>query len=122
MGAAPAFLLIRAKIFDPDRFGAYAAATAALVDRLGGRYRVIGGNPELLEGVWPDGWRIVISEWPSREAALHFWNSPEYAAIRPLRAGAADAMVMLLDGLPSPDLDGQFPSFPPAGDSGLDAQ
>jgi uncharacterized protein (DUF1330 family) len=96
----PAFLFIRAKIHDRQRFQQYADATAALVDRMGGKYRVMGGNPELLEGEWNPEWRIVISEWQSRAQALAFWRSPEYAAIKPLREGIAEATVILLDGLP----------------------
>jgi uncharacterized protein (DUF1330 family) len=61
---------------------------------------VMGGNPELLEGEWNPEWRIVISEWQSRAQALAFWRSPEYAAIKPLREGIAEATVILLDGLP----------------------
>jgi uncharacterized protein (DUF1330 family) len=41
---------------------------------------------------------VVISEWPDRAAALAFWNSPEYAAIRVLRDGIADCNILLVEG------------------------
>jgi uncharacterized protein (DUF1330 family) len=98
--SSPAFLLIQAKISQPEQFGRYADAVQTIVARYGGSYRVLGGTQTLLEGHWPDGWRVVISEWPSREAALAFWHSPEYAEVQQLRLGAAEVTVMLLDGHP----------------------
>jgi uncharacterized protein (DUF1330 family) len=97
---SPAFLLIQAKISDRAQFSHYAAAVSALVAAMGGQYRVLGGEQTCLEGETAPGWRVVISEWPSRAAALAFWESPDYAALKPLRAGAADVTVQLLDGLP----------------------
>jgi uncharacterized protein (DUF1330 family) len=40
---------------------------------------------------------MVISEWPDRDAAKTFWNSPEYAEARKLREGVADVQVLLID-------------------------
>ncbi|MEA5420285.1 DUF1330 domain-containing protein [Spirulina sp. CCNP1310] len=95
---SPAFLLIHAQITHPAQFAAYAQAVQPLVQQFGGQYRVLGGEQITLEGETAAGWRVVISEWPSRSAALAFWHSPDYAAIRPLRDGAAVVRVQLLDG------------------------
>jgi uncharacterized protein (DUF1330 family) len=40
----------------------------------------------------------VIIEFPSKEAAVEFFHSPEYTAIRALRADAADARMYVVDG------------------------
>lgn len=96
-----AYLIVDAVIHDRAAFGAYADATAKLVPQFGGRYLVLGGGAmEGLEGAGFAG-RAVISEWPSREAALAFWHSPEYTAARKLREGICDASVTLVDGLPA---------------------
>lgn len=104
-----AYLIVNVIIHDRERFANYGKATAALVQRFGGRYLVLGGARETLEGEWPEG-KSVISEWPSREAALAFWHSPEYAEARKLRAGISDASVVLVEGFPPPSLTPTPPS------------
>lgn len=97
----PAYIFVNAVIHDPEKFRAYAIANAALVAKLGGKYLVLGDAGETLEGAVLVG-KKVISEWHSRGAALAYWHSPEYAAIRKLREGICDAQVMLLDSLVPP--------------------
>lgn len=94
----PAYMIINADVHDPARFGEYARTNAALVKRLGGRYLALGGARDVLEGTWPTG-KSVISEWPSREAALAYWHSDEYREVRKLREGICDAQVLLIDGV-----------------------
>jgi len=93
-----AYMIIRAKLSDPQKFGAYSAAMPAAVSAAGGEYLVLGGGPEWLEGE-SDGSTVVVSRWPSRETAQQFWHSPEYAEIKPLRAGCGEFEVVLVDGL-----------------------
>ncbi|WP_449465413.1 DUF1330 domain-containing protein [Stenotrophomonas humi] len=95
----PAYLIIEAHITDPQRFAAYARATPAVVARHGGHYLVMGGEQRCLEGEAAVVGRTVISCWPDRAAALAFWQSPEYAAIKPLRAGTGTFRVLLADGV-----------------------
>jgi uncharacterized protein (DUF1330 family) len=97
----PAYLFVNCTISDLARFREYAVANAALVAQMGGKYLVLGAEGEALEGAALVG-KKVISEWPSREAALAYWHSPEYAKIRLLRAGICDAQVMILDGFNPP--------------------
>lgn len=92
------YMIIEAVIHDLDRFAAYADATIKLVVKYGGRYRVLGGSKTFLEGDWGET-KIVISEWPSMEAAEQFWTSDDYAQAKKLRAGIADCKVMLSDTL-----------------------
>jgi uncharacterized protein (DUF1330 family) len=93
----PAYIFVNVTISDLAKFRAYGIANAALVATLGGKYLVLGSEGESLEGAALVG-KKVISEWPSREAALAYWHSPEYAEIRKLREGICDAQVMILDG------------------------
>jgi uncharacterized protein (DUF1330 family) len=97
-----AYLLVRCRIRDRDAFRRYAAAAAELTTRMGGRYLVRGGDVEVLEhglGTAAPDVAHVISQWPTRAAALGFWHSAEYAALRPVRADCADAEVTLLGGI-----------------------
>jgi uncharacterized protein (DUF1330 family) len=40
---------------------------------------------------------LLVSEWPSAEAARTFWNSEEYAAVQKLRKGAGQVQVLLAE-------------------------
>ena len=52
----------------------------------------------MLEGEH-DGRRLIVFEFPSMEALRAFWQSPEYAEVKRLRAGAAriDAWAVAAD-------------------------
>lgn len=95
----PAYMIAIAKLADRDRFLAgYAAAASKLVERFGGRYLLRGRTAKLLEGGFGDGASIVVSEWPDAESARRFWDSPDYAEVRKLRAGIAECQVLLIEG------------------------
>jgi uncharacterized protein (DUF1330 family) len=99
----PTYIFVNVSIHDPAKFRAYAEANAALVAKLGGKYLVLGSEGIALEGAALIG-KKVISEWPSRDAALAYWHSAEYAEIRKLREGICDAQVMMLDGIVPPHI------------------
>jgi uncharacterized protein (DUF1330 family) len=95
---ARCYMIVLGAFSDLDRFLAtYQAAVAPLIDAFGGRYILVGSGLEVLEGAFPGGGGGVISVWPDRDAALRFWNSPEYAAIKPLREGTGQFQVVLID-------------------------
>ena len=89
-------MFIQAEITDPQQFMEYAKRAPALIEKFGGRYRCMRGEVEQLEGN-PDNRKIVISEWPSMEAAQSFWNSDEYAELKKVREGAAEIDVNLVE-------------------------
>jgi uncharacterized protein (DUF1330 family) len=91
-------MIVLADISDREKFLAgYAPAAAALVERFGGRYILRGRGAMPLEGTLAPGQSVIISEWPDREAALRFWHSPEYAAVKKLRAGIAECQVTMVE-------------------------
>jgi uncharacterized protein (DUF1330 family) len=94
----PAYMIVTAKIKDRDAFiQGYGVAAAAMIGKFGGKYVLRGPGAELLEGEFGDGASMVISEWPDKESAKAFWNSPEYAEAKKLRDGVADVQVLLID-------------------------
>ena len=94
----PAYMIVTAKIADREAFiSGYGAAAGKLVEKFGGKYVLRGPGVKLLEGSFGDGASMVISEWPDTAAAEAFWNSPEYAEAKKLRAGAADCQVLLIE-------------------------
>lgn len=94
----PAYMIVTAKIADRDAFVAgYGAAAGALVEKFGGRYVLRAPGAELLEGGFGAGASMVVSEWPDKAAAHAFWESPDYAEVKKLRAGVADCQVLLIE-------------------------
>jgi uncharacterized protein (DUF1330 family) len=77
----------------------YMTEGPKILAQYGGKHLVAGGNALPLEGAWP--WKaIVASQWESREAALAFWNSPEYTALKVFREGTGDYQIAIVDCLP----------------------
>ena len=94
----PAYMIVTAKIKDRDAFiQGYGQAAGALVAKFGGRYLLRAPGAELLEGDFGAGSSMVISEWPDKETARRFWNSPEYGEVKKLREGIADCQVLLIE-------------------------
>lgn len=100
----PAYMIVTATISDRATFvNGYGKAAGALIEKFGGRYVLRGPGAELLEGDFGDGGSMVISEWPDKDAARAFWNSPEYTEAKKLREGIADCQVLLIE---APKLNG----------------
>jgi uncharacterized protein (DUF1330 family) len=93
-----AYLVAQVRIHDPEAYQRYREAVPPLVARFGGRFRARGGELEVLEGEWPLP-RLVIIEFQSRDAAHLFYDSPEYQKILPLRQGASEGNVVIVEGV-----------------------
>ena len=93
-----AYMLVRAVIHDREKFvNGYGAEAAKLVEKFGGKYLVRAPGALALEGINDQQNSVVISEWPSKEAAQNFWNSDEYQEVKKLREGIADCYVLLIE-------------------------
>jgi uncharacterized protein (DUF1330 family) len=93
-----AYMIVTAKISERDRFiNGYGKSAGAIVSQFGGRYILMGQGAELLEGEFGSGASMVISQWPDKETAKRFWNSPEYKEVKKLREGIADCQVLLIE-------------------------
>ncbi len=105
-----AYMIVTANISDRDRFiNGYGKSAGALVSKFGGRYILMGPGAELLEGSFGNGASMVISQWPDKETAKRFWNSPEYQEVKKLREGIADCQVLLIEApalTPAPQVPG----------------
>lgn len=83
-----AYIVATVTITDPVRFGNYVRAIAGLSERHGGEYLVRGKVSEVLEGAVDPDERIVVSRFPTADAARGYARSAEYLAGAALRAGA----------------------------------
>jgi len=97
----PAYLLVQGHVTDREGFKAYSAALPPIYRKYGGQYIALVPAPmvEVVEGE-PENRSVVIARFPTREDARAFWNSPEYAEAKKLRAGKGTFYVAILDGLP----------------------
>jgi uncharacterized protein (DUF1330 family) len=93
-------MVVQINITDPDKFAQYRAAVPGVVESFGGRYIARGAQVEVLEGNH-DGRRLVLFEFPSMDAIRRFWNSAEYAKVKPLRQNAAEIDVWAVAGVES---------------------
>ena len=89
-------------ISNPDEYKKYVAANAVPFRKYCAKFLTRGGKSEMVEGKLRS--RVVVLEFPSFEAALACYRSPEYAAAKKLREGASVADIAVLEGY-----DGQQP-------------
>ena len=90
----PVYVVSRLTIFDPAAMAEYQRDVIPLVHAFGGRYLVRGNEVEALEGTW-DHQRMVILEFQTREAALAWYHSEEYAPLKAKRQASGDAIILL---------------------------
>jgi len=97
-----AYIIAEVEVSDPETYATYRAQTPGVIARYGGRFIVRGGAAETLEGEREPA-RLVVIEFPDRDAARRFYDSPEYQAIIGLRQRAATSRVILVEGYEAPD-------------------
>ena len=95
-----AYFIVQLQITDPDGFREYAALVPPTIARYGGRYAVRGGEYEVVEGEWPER-RHVVLEFPTREQARAWYDSPEYAPLKAMRFAASEGNAILIEGYES---------------------
>ncbi|MFQ6398628.1 DUF1330 domain-containing protein [Nocardia sp. KC 131] len=95
-----AYLIVDAEQFDDERALEYRALAEASIYQYGGRYLVMGAEPEALAGTWPASRRMTVLEFPDK-ARLEQWHaSPEYTAAAEIRKTAIDVRMVIADGIP----------------------
>jgi uncharacterized protein (DUF1330 family) len=76
----------------------YVQNVTPMVERHGGRYLSRTGRIERLEGERTPAQIVLLVEWPSREAALNFYESEEYRPYRERRLSGAKNEFLLVAG------------------------
>ena len=95
-GARKGYWIGHVDVTDPEGYKPYMAADMAPLGKFGGRFLVRGGAREVVEGQVRG--RTVVLEFPSYEAALACYRSPDYQAAKQLREGKAEADLVVLEG------------------------
>lgn len=103
----PAFSIIDVDVRDGKGFGEYVVGHAPTIAAAGGAFLVAGATPRVVEGSWPQR-RMVVHQWPTAQAFLDWYASPAYAPWKRMRHAAAQANVILVQGLVA------APAMPPS--------
>ncbi len=93
----PAYIIGTIEVTDGARYREYMKVTPGIIARFGGKFIARGGEVVTLEGR-QETRRVVIIEFPNLDQAKAFFHSDEYAEAKKLRAGAATAEFLAIDG------------------------
>jgi uncharacterized protein (DUF1330 family) len=97
---AKGYWVVRVDITDPEKYKAYIAANAAPLKKYGARFLVRAGRSENPEGT--SRARNAVIEFPSYQAALDCWKSPEYQQAIKLRQPVSTADLVIIEGYEGP--------------------
>ncbi len=94
------YWIVRVDITDQEKYKAYVAANAEPLKKFGARFLVRAGRFENPEGT--SRMRNVVIEFPTYQAALDCWKSPEYQAAIKLRLPASTIDLVIIEGYEGP--------------------
>jgi uncharacterized protein (DUF1330 family) len=90
------YWIVRVDIRDMEQYKAYMAANAVPFKKFGARFLVRGGQTENPEG--SSRARNAVIEFPSYQAAVDCWHSPEYQAALKIREAVSTADLVIVEG------------------------
>jgi uncharacterized protein (DUF1330 family) len=86
------------EIFDQAKMEEYRKGVMPVVQQFGGRYVVVGGKVDLMEGTAQPSYPVMI-EFPSLEQAHRWYGSEEYRELKSLRLEAGRFNAVFVEGL-----------------------
>lgn len=89
--------VINAAVVDHELLDQYRATAKPSMAKYGGRMLAGANDAEIIEGQ-PFGTRVVVVEFPSREAFHAWYADPEYAGPLAMRLQATKGIALLVDG------------------------
>ncbi|HKX39557.1 MAG TPA: DUF1330 domain-containing protein [Burkholderiaceae bacterium] len=97
---AKGYWVARVDVADAEKYKAYVAANAIPFAKFGAHFLVRAGRFENPEGT--SRTRNVVIEFPSYQAALACWHSPEYQDAIKLRAPVSTIDLVIVEGYDGP--------------------
>lgn len=90
-----ALWIAHVKVLDPEAYGTYAELAGPAIAKHGGVFLARGGRYVQLEG--NDRARNVVARFPSLEAAVECYKSPEYQAALAHAKDASERDLMVVE-------------------------
>jgi uncharacterized protein (DUF1330 family) len=94
------YWIARVDVTDPESYKLYVQGNGPVFAKHGARFLVRAGQFENPEGTSRS--RNVVLEFPSYQAALDCYHSPEYQALIAVRAAAGTADIVIVEGYDGP--------------------
>lgn len=91
------YWIARVDVRDTERYKDYVTTAKPAFERFGAKFLARGGNFTELEGAART--RNVVIEFPSLQAAVDCYNSPEYQTAAKIRQEVADAEMVVVEGV-----------------------
>ena len=88
------------EVKDPEAYKTYQSGVGPTQAPYGGHFLARGAKPVMLDSSPEPKGAIVIIAFPSMKNLRDWWNSPAYAAIRPIREKNAVGQLYAVEGLP----------------------
>jgi uncharacterized protein (DUF1330 family) len=93
------YAIAQLSISDPQAYGRYKDRFAAVFSCFNGRLLAADSSPQVLEGKWERN-KVVLLSFPDEKSFFEWERSPDYQEIAVDRKAGADAIVLLVRGLP----------------------
>lgn len=93
-----AYVITDLNVFDIEHYLSYQRALRPLLEAVGARYLVRGGEHKVYEGDYEPR-RLIVLEFPSLAAIDEFYESDEYQALEKQRQACSSARIIAVDGL-----------------------
>jgi uncharacterized protein (DUF1330 family) len=97
---AKGYWIARVDVRDDAVYAKYRDANAIAFKKYGAKFIIRGGKFENPEG--SSRARNVVIEFPSYQAALDCWNSPEYKHAISIRAPISEGDIVIIEGYDGP--------------------
>ena len=94
----PAYVIAEVEVTDPAGFQQYAAKVPPTLTPYHGKY-IIRGKPITKEGTPMNG-SLVVLAFDNLDDAEHWYSSPAYSEIIPMRERSANTRAFIVEGLP----------------------
>lgn len=96
--SAAGYVIAEVDARNVDAMKQYGAKVPETLAPFNHQYIIVGGKTQSLEGEPPEG-AIVMIKFDSVEKAREWYDSPAYAAVRPIRQGAAKSRIFIVEGV-----------------------
>jgi uncharacterized protein (DUF1330 family) len=97
---AKGYWIARVEVADPERYKDYVQGNGPILAKYGARFLVRAGTYQNPEGTSRS--RNVVLEFPSYQAALDCYNSPEYQELLEVRTAVSIGDLVIVEGYEGP--------------------